>query len=200
MEENQNFETPTQFAPAPKRKINKRFIYLIGLVIFLAVAFLGYSILGSQTSTNNQNTSQTPTPTEFIIPTDTPTPSVEAEKTPTPTEKPTDTPTPRPTQNPLDSATGLDRSDLTVTVQNGSGEAGVAKKGVDLLVSLGYDVASPQNADKQDYTAVTIQVKAASSKYLNLLKNDLSKEYTVSSSSSDLSDSFSTDALVIIGK
>ncbi|TSC64550.1 MAG: hypothetical protein G01um101493_92, partial [Microgenomates group bacterium Gr01-1014_93] len=36
--------------------------------------------------------------------------------------------------------------------------------------------------------------------YLNLLKNDLSKEYTVSSSSSDLADSFSTDALVIIGK
>ena len=200
MEENQNFETPTQFAPAPKRKINKRFIYLIGLVIFLFVAFLGYSFLGSQTSTNNQNASQTPTPTEFIIPTDTPTPSVEAEKTPTPTEKPTDTPTPRPTQNPLDSATGLDRSNLKVTVQNGSGEAGVAKKGVDLLVSLGYDVASPQNADKEDYTAVTIQVKAASSKYLTLLRNDLSKEYTVSSSSSDLADSFSTDALVIIGK
>jgi len=200
MEENQNFETPAQFVPAPKRKISKRFIYLIGFIIFLFVAFLGYSILGSQTSTNNQKTSQTPTPTEFIIPTDTPTPSVEAEKTPTPTEKPTETPTPRPTQNPVDSTTGLSRSNLKVTVQNGSGEQGVAKKGVDLLVSLGYNVASAQNADKQDYLGVTIQVKAASSKYLNLLKNDLSKEYTVSSSSSDLTDSFSTDALVIIGK
>ncbi len=200
MEENQNFETPAQFTPAPKRKINKRFIYLIGFVIFLIVAFFGYSLLGSQTSPSDKSASQTPTPTEFIIPTDTPTPQEEAKDTPTPTKEPSQTPTPRPTQNPIDSATGLDRSGLKVTVQNGSGEGGVAKKGVDFLVSLGYNVASPQNADKEDYIGVTVQLKAGSSKYLNLLKNDLSKEYIVSSSSSDLADSFSTDALVIIGK
>lgn len=195
MEENQTTQTPAQFTPAP-RKINKRFLYLLGLIIFLMVAFAGYRLLGSQTSPN-QNTSQTPTPTEFVIPTDTPTP---AEETPTPTVEPTDTPTPKPTQNPIDSATGLDRSKLSVTVQNGSGEAGVAKKGADFLTNLGYDVSAPSNADKDDYTGATIQVKAGNSQYLDLLKNDLGKEYTVSSSSSDLADSFSTDALVIIGK
>ncbi len=199
MEETQNFETPTQFAPAPKKKINKRFLYLIGFVIFLVLAFIGYSILGSQKSSDNKTSSQTPTPTEFIIPTDSPTPALE-EETPTPTEEPSQTPTPKPTQNPVDSTTGINRSDLTVTVQNGSGESGVAKTGVDFLTNLGYDVSSPQNAETQDYTGVTIQIKAGSSKYLALLKNDLAKEYTVSTSSSDLSDSFSTDALVIIGK
>ncbi len=197
MEENQSLGTPSQFAPDQHRKINKRFLYLIGFVVFLLIAFLGYKLLGSQTPPPGETSSQTPTPTEFIIPTDTPTPAVE---TPTPTEKITETPTPRPTQNPLDSASGLDRSELSVTVQNGSGEAGVAKKGADFLVSLGYNVSAPSNADKEDYAGVTIQVKAASSKYLTLLKNDLTAEYTVSSSSSDLADSFSTDALVIIGK
>lgn len=200
MEETQNFETPAQFAPAPKKKINKRFLYLIGLVIFLVVAFLGYSVLGSNKAPQESDISQTPTPTEFIIPSDTPTPVEEVTDTPTPTEEVSQTPTPKPTQNPVDSATGLDRSDLTVTVQNGSGQAGVAKTGVDLLTNLGYDVASPENADKEDYTGVTIQVKAGSSKYLTLLKNDLAKEYTITASSSDLADSFSTDALVIIGK
>lgn len=200
MEEVQNFETPAQFAPAPKKRINKRFLYLIGFVIFLVVAFLGYSVLGSNKTSQNNNLTNTPTPTEFVIPSDTPTPIEEVTNTPTPTEKITETPTPKPTENPVDSQTGLDRSDLTVTVQNGSGQAGVAKKGVDFLKNLGYNVSSPQNADKEDYTGVTIQVKSGSSKYSTLLKSDLAKEYTITVSSLDLADSFSTDALVIIGK
>lgn len=200
MEETQNFETPAQFAPAPKKKINKRFLYLIGFVIFLVIAFLGYSVLGSNKAPQESDISQTPTPTEFIIPSDTPTPIEEATDTPTPTEEVSQTPTAKPTQKPIDSSTGLDRSDLTVVVQNGSGQAGVAKTGVEFLTNLGYDVSSPENADKEDYTGITIQVKAGNSKYLTLLKNDLAKEYTITTSSSDLADSFSTDALVIIGK
>lgn len=200
MEETQNFETPAQFAPAPKKKINKRFLYLIGFVIFLVIAFLGYSVLGSNKAPQESDISQTPTPTEFIIPSDTPTPIEEVTDTPTPTEEVSQTPTAKPTQKPIDSSTGLDRSNLTVVVQNGSGQAGVAKTGVDFLTNLGYDVSSPENADKEDYTGITIQVKAGSSKYLTLLKNDLAKEYTIIASSSDLADSFSTDALVIIGK
>lgn len=200
MEETQNFETPAQFAPAPKKKINKRFLYLIGFIIFLVVAFLGYSVLGSSQTPKDSEVLETPTPTEFIIPSDTPTPAEEVTDTPTPTEEVSQTPTPKPTQNPVDSQTNLDRSDLTITVQNGSGQTGVAKTGVDYLTNLGYDVSSPENADKEDYTGVTIQVKSTSSKYLTLLKNDLAKEYTITVSSSDLADSFSTDALVIIGK
>ena len=56
------------------------------------------------------------------------------------------------------------------------------------------------NADNFDYTGVTIKVKATASNYLSLLKKDLSSDYTVSASTSDLDDSFSSDALVIIGK
>ncbi|MEK7551333.1 MAG: LytR C-terminal domain-containing protein [Patescibacteria group bacterium] len=200
MEETQNFETPAQFAPAPKKKINKRFLYLIAFIVFLGVAFLGYSVLGSNKTSQSSQISQTPTPTEFIIPSDTPIPTEKVTDTPIPTEEISETPTPKPTQNPVDSSTGLDRSGLTVTVQNGSGQSGVAKTGVDYLTNLGYDVSSPENADKEDYTGVTIQVKSTSNKYLTLLKNDLAKEYTVSVSTSDLADSFSTDALVIIGK
>jgi hypothetical protein len=105
-----------------------------------------------------------------------------------------------PTQNPVDPATGLDRSQLSVTVENGSGAAGVAGKGADVLKNLGYDVTSTGNADNFNYTGVTIQVKAASSDYLNLLKTDLGSSYTIGSTSADLPDSFSSDALVIIGQ
>jgi hypothetical protein len=87
-----------------------------------------------------------------------------------------------------------------VTVQNGSGEAGVAGKGADALKRLGYNVTGTGNADNFDYTNVVIQVKNSSSDYLDLLKTDLGLSYTIGTTSADLPDSFSSDALVIIGQ
>lgn len=192
-------ETSPQFAaPAQKRKINKRFIYLIAVIVILLLLFMVYKLGFSKKSDINQNIPLTPAPTEIQtenqIPTNTPTPDI------TEAPVPTNTPTPKPTGNPIDKTTGLDRSKLSVTVENGSGAAGVAATGKDFLNGLGYDVTSTSNADNFDYTGVTIQVKSSASDYLALLKKDLSTKYTVGDTSSDLSASISADAVVIIGK
>ncbi len=189
------------FAPAPTyttpKKRGKRFLVMVILVILLlgggyvvASRFLGFNFVGQ-----SQNETPSPTPTEFLLPTDTPFPT---EQTTTP--EVSTTPTPAPTANPVDKTTGLDRSDLSIQVQNGSGQVGVANKGSDYLKKIGYKVVSIGNAASYNYEGISVLVKSTSSKYLTLLKADLAKQYTVSSSSADLSASSSADALVIIGK
>ena len=187
-------EAVPSFAPLPKRKINKRFIYLVFAIFVLILIFIGFKNFGlSKKGSIDQGalvTTPTLSPTETSIPSpsDSPTPSL------------TSTPTPKPTINPIDKTSGLDRSKLSITVQNGSGETGVASKGTDVLKNLGYNVVGIGNADNFDYSNVSIQVKSAKSEFLDLLKKDLGFSYTVSSASSNLSNGFSSDALVIIGK
>lgn len=101
--------------------------------------------------------------------------------------------------SPIDKS-GLDRSKLSVAVKNGSGTEGAAGKGTTILKGFGYNVVSTGNADNYNYQGVTIKVKKENSNFLNLLKKDLTKDYAVTSSSSDLSSDSSTDALIIIGK
>lgn len=192
------FPTPSlDKKPASKKK--KRFIFLFFAIVFiLLLIYVGSKVLNSNTS--NQEADITPTPTEeFIIPTDTPTPTGD-ELTPTPTSKPTASPTPKSTTSSIDKTTKLDRKDMSVIVQNGSGEKGVAGKAADILKNLGYNVTSTGNADNFNYSDVTIQVKSTKSDYLPVLKKDLSSDYTIGSSTSDLSSSSSADAVVIVGK
>lgn len=184
-------DSPLEAIPAlgsQKRPVNKRFVYLILTILILLVAFFSYRIFGTkEKGTISQNPAVTaPTPTD----------------TPIPTQAPdvTSTPTPTPTVNPVDKTTGLNRSKLSVIVQNGSGEAGVAGKAESVLKNLGYDVVSTGNADNFNYVNAVIQVKPTSSDFLSLLKNDLGLSYTIGSNSADLPDSFSSNALVIIGK
>ena len=101
--------------------------------------------------------------------------------------------------SPIDKS-GLDRSKLSITAQNGSGIEGVAGKAASILKGLGYNVVSTANADNYNYKGVTIKGKKDKSEFLELLKKDLSKNYTISASSSDLPSAFSTDSLIIIGK
>lgn len=193
MEETPLEATPSFSAPG-KRKINKRFIYLVAAVIIILILFFGSRLLGSNKTEDINDVPAVTTPTDF--PTSTPEPT----SSETPTPSPTTTPTPRPTTSPVDKTSGLDRSKLSVTVQNGSGTVGAAGKAADLLKSLGYDVLGTGNADNYDYTNVVIQVKAADASFLTLLKKDLGESYTIGSNSANLSSSFSSDALVIIGK
>lgn len=97
-------------------------------------------------------------------------------------------------------AATLNRTKITISVENGSGQEGVAGKASDFLKGKGYNVSSTTNADNYNYTGVTIKVKSSTSAYLNILKKDLSEKYTVSNTSSDLSKDFAADAIVIIGK
>jgi hypothetical protein len=101
--------------------------------------------------------------------------------------------------SPIDKS-GLDRSTLSITVQNGSGTEGAAGKAANILKDLGYNVSSTGNADNYNYVGVTIKVKSEDSKFTDLLKKDLSKDYTVKASSSDLSSDSPSSAVVIIGK
>ncbi len=188
-------ETPLEATPSfnpAKRKINKRFIYLLLGILILLLLFFLYKTFGTskKESINEKPAITVPveSPTETPIPTESPTPKL------------TNTPTPTPTINPIDKSSGLNRSKLSVTVQNGSGEAGAAGKASDILKNLGYDVVATGNADNFDYSNVSIQIKSSQSDFLSLLKKDLSTSYTIGSTSADLSSSFSSDALVIIGK
>lgn len=193
-----NFEqTPSAPMTSPRRRNPKRFFYLLATVAVIGLLLFGsFKILGS----NNEPEVAviTPPPTEFITeaPTETETPTPTEEKTPIPTK----TPTPAVKANPVDSATGLDRSTLSIAVQNGSGVSGAAATARDFLNGLGYNVISTGNAATTDFQNVTIQVKSVKTSFMALLKKDLSAKYTVGVASSDLDATSSADALVVIGK
>lgn len=192
------FQEPTlrreSHSGLPTRPSRKgRFVVLVIFILLVVGLFFGVrSFLGSNKE-SSVTPSVTPTATPFAIPTDSPTP------TPTATPQPTKTPTPKPV-NPVDKTTGIDRSTLSVSVQNGNGEVGSGSKGSEALRAFGYHVVSIGNADNFDYEKTVIQVKEGKEKYLVLLQKDLSQTYTVGSTSASLSASSSADAVVIIGK
>jgi hypothetical protein len=172
--------------PPPRKRNPKKLLLLIGAVLILLVGFNALRTLGSKNEPS-------PTPS--------PTPSIEdfsSLETPSPSLEPT--PTPEPEVNPVDAATGLDRSDLSIRIENGSGTAGVASKASAYLKGLGYNVISTGNASNFNYEDVTIQVKSSEKQFLPLLNKDLSREYSVGAATSDLSATASAEALVIIGK
>ncbi len=187
-------EVIPSFAPLPKKRINKRFIYLSFAILLIVLIFLGFMYLSSNKKNTIDQEAAVTTPTQ--APTETPvlTSSI------SPTPSVTSTLTPKPTVNPVDKVMSLDRSKLSITVENGSGETGAASKASDVLKNLGYNVIAIANADNSNYSNVTIQVKSSNSKFLDLLKKDLGFTYTIGTTSANLSDGFSSDAVVIIGK
>jgi len=196
--EDSSFQSPINqfnYSSPEMPKKPKKFIYIVIFLVILVVFFLTKSLFFGG-SNQKEEPSTTPSPTEYQFPTDTPAPSVNPT---TEAGKPTVTPTTKAV-NPIDSSTGLDRSMLSVKVENGSGVAGAASKGSDVLKSFGYKISTIGNADNENYENVTIQVKSTKSNFLALLKKDLGFSYTVGSASADLDSSSVADALVIIGK
>ena len=116
------------------------------------------------------------------------------EESPTPTKEEKEEPTAVPTKASTEASAG------SVAVQNGSGESGVAAAAASVLRDGGFSIASTGNADNFEYTNVTIQVKNSKKSILPDLEEALSKDYTISKTSTDLPESSSYDALVIIGK
>lgn len=186
------FASPT-YSPAPSRSRGRNMKrVLLVVVIFILVGAIGIGATKFIPAEKEKApvVKITPTPTD-VFPTDTPTPEV------SPSVKPSATPA---VANPVDKATGLDRSNLTVIIQNGNGTVGVASKASDILKGFGYHVTSLENAPNFDYEQTQILVKSGSAKYLPLLKKDLSGTYSIGSTSASLSASSSADAVVIIGK
>lgn len=179
--------TPT---PMRSRKRNIKRVVIV-LLIFLLVGAIGIGATKFMPAEKEKTSEMQPTPTlADVFPSDTPTPEL----------SPTPAPTKKAEVNPVDKATGLDRSALSIAIQNGNGTVGVASKASDVLTGFGYHVTSLGNAPHFNYEKTEIQVKSSKAQYLPLLKKDLSGIYAIGSTSATLSASSSEDAVVIIGK
>lgn len=176
-------------APRSNKRGVKRVIVI--LLIFLLVGAIGVGATKFMPQEDKVEPTEAPTPT-VTFPTDVPTETPEPEKTPVPT--------PTTAVISLDKASGLDRANLTVMIQNGSGAVGAASKASDVLKGFGYHVTSLGNAENFDFDKTVIQVKSTEATYLPLLRKDLSTVYVIGSSSATLSASASADAVVIVGK
>lgn len=196
--------TSTSSAKGPGRKGKKLIFLIIIIVILAAIAFGAMQLLGN--SGGGATLSPTPTVEQFIAPTEEATPTLEetSDTTPEVTKKVSPTSAATPTKaaasssSSVDKTTGLDRADLTLQVQNGSGESGVAKTMSDKLTGLGYKVSGTANADNFDYAQTVIQVKATNKDFIPLLKKDLGTDYTIGAATSDYAGT--GDGIVIVGK
>lgn len=178
-----------------KNSGNKSRIILIVIGVIILIALVAFAVV----ATGGKGEDAEVVPTDSI---EEPTPT-ESVETPTPEESPTDSPTATPTGAKTTPAPtlsgGLDRSDLSIEIQNGSGVAGAATKMSDKLKALGYDISSTGNADNFDYEETIIQVTSAKKAYLDILEKDLSDDYTIESATADLTGP-DADAIIIIGK
>jgi len=114
-----------------------------------------------------------------------------------PIGKPSPTLSPAPTIEPTPT---VDRSKIIIQVLNGSGKAGVASKMKTLLEEKGYTVSETGNAKKYDYPNTEIHVIPEKEAYIDIIKTDLSGDYTIGSTSATLDTTASYSARVIIGK
>lgn len=192
----------------PKFSFSKRTIFITTGIFILVwlVIFAGFSSNGKNEieSPHTQTVPTISSPTEIPTPTDEPTPTIGYTPTPEPSPSKSLTPSPKksltPTKSPANmKTTDVDRSGLTIAIQNGSGVAGAATKASDILKDLGYEISTTGNADNFEYEKTIIQVKSTKKAYLEQLKTDLESEYTIGQATADLTGS-SADALIIIGK
>ncbi len=180
---------------------------------FLAIFLIIIGLLGFVIAGFMQTKSQQPSePSAVVLPTsakslddaltgepvitDTVEPTTASESV-TPTKKVT--PTVRIT-SPAPTTAGTQKKSLTIAVLNGSGTKGAAKEMSTALTNAGYLVSRTGNADAFTYEDITVQIKKSKQQFLDQLKKDLSaNNYLVTKSTSDLEESESTDAVVIVG-
>lgn len=116
-------------------------------------------------------------------------PGTSATPSPEPTVQATPTPMPE-----------LDRQELNIQVQNGSGVPGAAGEAQTFLEELGYTVGGAKNAASYDYEETEIMLKEGKMDYKEQLIKDLSQKYTVSDNVEILDEGSKFDAIVIIGE
>lgn len=181
-----------------QRKLPKRMLVFGGLflVVLLLLGSAVYFITREKAPEEDEFAASITLPEEDEV-TETPTPTGEA-VTPEDEEEEA-TPTRTPSKSPTGTSSTA-KSSVRITVQNGSGETGVAGAAADVLREAGFTIASTGNADNSDYTDVTIQIKNSKKASLADIEEALSADYTVGDTSTDLPESTSYDALVIIGK
>ncbi|MBU2632278.1 LytR C-terminal domain-containing protein [Patescibacteria group bacterium] len=157
-------------------------IWVIFVILLIPILYFGFQKISSLKIFENSGEK-----VRSIIP-------EEVKNTIMPPSKPTITIAPTVTKKELA------RKDLKVEVRNGGGVVGAASKGVAFLKNLGYEIKSSGNAASFNYKDLTIKIKNSKKEFLSLLEEDLKTNYTISSSSADLSEDSSSDALVVIGR
>lgn len=164
------------------KSVKKVFFFVIFILILAAIYLIKFSNINDVSKTNI-----TPTPTDFQFPTDAPIPTdIPLSVTSIP-------------QNTVDKTTNLDRSELSIEVQNGSNKSLAATKLSEILRSLGYHILSITNAENADYLDLTIEIKQEELDFVSLLKKDLGDSYLVASVSALPVDS-KFDAIIIVGQ
>ena len=167
----------SDFPSYVERSSPKPRLLLIFIIVFILIilALAGLYFLGASSGKNLlQTVSPAPTPTPL------------AAQPPTPTIVVTQT--------------LLERSELTVSILNGSGTAGAARGVSSTLNGLGYTIGPIGNADRFNYQGLTIHVTQENSAYLPLLEKDLKDANPNASISASIDDSIATEAEVIVGR
>ncbi len=166
-------------------------LYIVLFILLIIVVGIGAAqFLNSRSKEIKEVASA---PIEFEEPTQAPSPTPIPEDAEEDNDDETDA-----SKKSVDSDTGLDRADISIVIQNGSGTAGAAGKASTLLQGLGYTIQSTGNADSYDYEETVIEVSATKKNFLKLLEKDLSSDYTIGETSSTYTGK--GDALIIIGK
>jgi hypothetical protein len=174
-----------------KRRLPKRLLVFGGLFIVILV-LLGsaiYFITQDKSPQADEVTKSITLPPDQEV-TPTPEESLNEETEKEITKVPTEEPTPSKESN---------KSDISISVQNGSGVSGAAGEAADILRSAGFSIASTANPDNTNYSDVTIKIKNSLKTSLSDIEDALSDDYTIGSTSTDLPESTSYDVLVIIG-
>lgn len=111
---------------------------------------------------------------------------------------------PTPTASVLPTAVPVkvivNRSDLKIQVQNGSGVSGAASVTKEYLEGLGYSGVVIGNADADTYKGFTYSIKASKNDFADLLKKDLMSKYPTASSADVLDSSSDYDVVIVLGK
>ena len=150
----------------------KKFL-LIGLIIILIGSLIGGGIIVSRKALQK--------PPELV--------EEEIEAVPTEELRPED-----------DQPLAEDKTALKIKALNGSGEPGAAGVAAQFLTNQGYsEQIDTGNAGVYDYQQTVIQIKEDKEAYLEGLKADLEKEYTVSEDIETLDEDSEFDAIIIVG-
>ena len=179
-----------------RKRLPKRLVLFGGLflIIIILLGAVGFFITRGNSEEPDEVSKSITLPDEPEEITEEPSPTEEPSITPEESKAPTKSPTKAP------ASTNPSNSDVTITVQNGSGEAGAAGAAADVLKSAGYTISSTGNADNFEYTNVTIQIKNSEKAALAGIEAALSANYTIGNTSTDLPETSDYDVLVIIGK
>lgn len=112
--------------------------------------------------------------------------------TPTPTVQPTSTPT--PTIDP-----DLDRTEINLSVQNGTDISGLAGRTGDFLEKAGYEDVDRTNADRDDYEKTIVRIKESKRNFLQLFLRDIEERVEITEVE-ELDEEEEYDLVLVLGQ